>query len=134
MAKTTVLATYTKPNNAIEVGKVEFLLVPADYQDFETAIIAAPVVVTLTGSGGLSVSLLPTSGDDADFDDDCLYKVTERIKGCRVRSYYIDVPTQSSVRLGDLTAVIQPDPPDPPESDFFPSNTTFPSNTQYPGS
>lgn len=133
MAKTLVTAVYSRPNGKPVRGKVEFLVVPADYQDFETAIITSPVVVTLAANGGMSVQLLPTSGDDADWSDDVIYQVTERIKDTAARKYFVDVPTSASpVRLGTLTALVNPDPDPDPET-AFPSSSTFPSSSLFPG-
>lgn len=130
MAKTTVTAVYAKPDSTPVEGKVEFLLVPANYQDFETALVTSPVVVPLAANGGLVVQLLPTSGADADWTDtDLLYEVTERVKGTPPNKYFVDVPTStSSLRLGDLVGYAAP-PPDPGLTaypDAFYPDTVYP--------
>jgi hypothetical protein len=51
----------------------------------------------------MTVELEPTSGDDAAFDTDMTYQVTERIIGADVATYWVDVPTAASVDLGTLT-------------------------------
>jgi YD repeat-containing protein len=107
----TVTATYLQPDGATPcTGRVTAGLVAATYHDGVDAIFP-PVTVSdvLDSDGSISLDLLPTVGDDAQFDATGMtYQITERINGSPVRVYWIDVPSTPAADLGTLATYTDP--------------------------
>ena len=105
IALVTVTASYLTPDGDAAVGTVTFT--PSITPATEGALVPAPLAVTLV-DGELSVDLLAT--DDAGWAaPGWTYRVTERIRGTRPRSYSIEVPSASStLDLALVAPVVDP--------------------------
>jgi hypothetical protein len=105
IALVTVTASYLTPDGDAAVGTVTFT--PSITPATEGALVPAPLAVTLV-DGALSVDLLAT--DDAGWAaPGWTYRVAERIRGARPRSYNIEVPAGSpTLDLALVAPVVDP--------------------------
>lgn len=109
MTECIVTADYRSPDNQAATGRVVFELVSTAYDDTINAIYPPAPVSAVLDAGQISVGLQPTSGVDSDWNvSDLTYQVTERIRGCPPRIYYVDIPSEATVDLGSIATYDQP--------------------------
>lgn len=99
----TVTGTYLDPSGAAASGTVEFQLTAPGIDAGGSAIINVPVVVALI-AGHFSVALPAT--DDSDWSvTGLMYRVTEKLTGVPIRSWYAALPAATPGGTIDVAAL-----------------------------